>query len=129
VDKVLTAVCKVLRIDPETVEYNLSFVSVQEIKRLNKSFRGVDRATDVLSFPDGDPNPETGKKFLGDILICRSIAKKQAELFGQTAEREITFLQVHGLLHLFGFDHENEADEKIMREKQRETLTELKIMD
>jgi probable rRNA maturation factor len=122
VDNVLPATCSVLGIDPESVYYNFSFVSQPEIKRLNKQFRGINRITDVLSFPDGDTDPETNKKFLGDILICRSVAKRQAELYGQTPEREITFLKIHGLLHLFGFDHQTESDEKIMREKQRAVL-------
>jgi probable rRNA maturation factor len=124
-DKILTSVCKVLNIAPETVYYNFSFVPQDKIQQLNKSFRGVDKATDILSFPDGDIDPETNKKFLGDIIICKEIAKKQAKEFGQSLEQEITFLKIHGLLHLFGFDHENEEDEKTMREKQREVLQEL----
>jgi probable rRNA maturation factor len=126
-DEILNAAAKVLGIDPDSVEYNFSFVSGSEIQRLNKKFRGVDKVTDVLSFPDGDINPETGKKFLGDILICRAVANRQAKLYGQPAEREIAFLTIHGLLHLFGFDHENETDEKIMREKQRAVLKHLPL--
>jgi probable rRNA maturation factor len=127
VDKVLNAVCSVLHTDPNSVEYNFVFVSGKEIKRLNAEFRGTDSVTDVLSFPDGDINPETGRKFLGDIAICKSAAKRQAKEFGQTAEREIIFLKIHGLLHLFGYDHKTEADETKMRELQRAVLNELAI--
>ena len=118
----LTAVCKVLNVDPDAVEANLAFVSEKKIKELNQKFRGVDKVTDVLSFPNGDINPETGRRFLGDVLICRAVAKKQAELYGQSVEREINFLQIHGLLHLFGFDHETEEDDAKMRELQRKAL-------
>jgi probable rRNA maturation factor len=126
-DNVLAATCKILGVSHETVSYAVSFVPQTEIKKLNRQFRGVDRATDVLSFPDGDIDPETNRKFLGDILICRTVAKRQAELYGQTLEREIAFLQIHGLLHLFGFDHQTENDEQVMREKQRVILNELAI--
>jgi probable rRNA maturation factor len=127
VDNILAAACKVLGKNPESVGYTVSFVSQPEIKKLNKQFRGIDRVTDVLSFPDGDTDPETKKKFLGDILICRAVAKRQAELYGQTLTREVAFLQIHGLLHLFGFDHQTESEEQIMREKQRAILNELAI--
>ena len=126
-DEILNAVCRVLGVDANSVEYSFAFVSWQKIKLLNVQFRGTDKITDVLSFPDGDINPETGRKFLGDIVICRRVAERQAELFGQSVEREIVFLKIHGLLHLFGFDHETEADEIVMREKQRAVLNELAI--
>lgn len=126
-DGILNAVCAVLNVNPDTVEYNFTFVTCKEIKRLNAKFRGVDAITDVLSFPDGDINPETGKKFLGDIAICKSAAEKQAKEFGQPAEREIVFLKIHGLLHLFGYDHERKEDEIKMRELQRAVLNELAI--
>jgi probable rRNA maturation factor len=120
--KVLEAVCRVLNVSPTTVEANFAFVSGRIIRDLNRKFRGIDKETDVLSFPDGDVNPETGKKFLGDVLICKSRARRQAKEIGQSAEREILFLQIHGLLHLFGLNHENEYGEKNMCEKQKEVL-------
>ncbi len=120
--EVLTAVCQVLGVDPNTVEVNYAFVSPREIHRLNLQFRQVDRPTDVLSFPDGDVNPETNRRFMGDVLICRSVARRQAKELGHSLAREITFLQVHGTLHLFGYDHIESADEVKMLGLQREIM-------
>ena len=120
--EVLTAVCQVLGVDPNKVEVNYAFVSPREIHRLNLQFRQVDRPTDVLSFPDGDVNPETNRRFMGDVLICRSVARRQAKELGHSLAREITFLQVHGTLHLFGYDHIESADEVKMLGLQREIM-------
>ena len=120
--EVLTAVCQVLGVDPNTVEVNYAFVSPREIHRLNLQFRQVDRPTDVLSFPDGDINPETNRRFMGDVLICRAVAKRQAKELGHSLAREITFLQVHGTLHLFGYDHIEPEDEVKMLGLQREIM-------
>lgn len=119
---VLTAVCQVLQIDPKTVEVNYAFVNKKTIRQLNQKFRQVDRVTDVLSFPDGDINPETNKRFMGDVLICKSVARVQAHTLGHSTQREITFLQVHGTLHLFGYDHIDPEDEAKMLGRQREIM-------
>ena len=119
---VLTAVCQVLAVDPNTVEVNYAFVRKGVIRQLNSKFRKVDKVTDVLSFPDGDLNPETGKKFMGDVLICKAVARKQARNLGHSLAREITFLQVHGTLHLFGYDHIEPDDEAKMLGRQREIM-------
>lgn len=120
--EVLEAVCQVLKVDPKTVEVNYAFVSPREIHRLNLQFRQIDRPTDVLSFPDGDINPETNRRFMGDVLICRAVAKRQAKELGHSLAREITFLQVHGTLHLFGYDHIEPEDEVKMLGLQREIM-------
>ena len=120
--EVLEAVCQVLKVDPKTVEVNYAFVSPREIHRLNLQFRQVDRPTDVLSFPDGDINPETNRRFMGDVLICRAVAKRQAKELGHSLAREITFLQVHGTLHLFGYDHIEPEEEVKMLGLQREIM-------
>ena len=115
--EVLQAVCQVLNVDPNMVEVNYAFISPRKIHELNQQFRQVDKVTDVLSFPDGDINPETNRRFMGDVLICRKVAKKQAKEIGHSLDDEITFLQVHGTLHLFGYDHiepEDEVQRKIM---------------
>ena len=119
---VLTAVCQVLGVDPNMVEVNYAFVRKGVIRKLNAKFRQVDKVTDVLSFPDGDLNPETGKKFMGDVLICKAVARKQARSLGHSLTREITFLQVHGTLHLFGYDHLEPDDEAKMLGRQREIM-------
>ena len=120
--EVLNAVCQILQVDPATVEVNYAFVSPRQIHQLNRTFRQVDRVTDVLSFPDGDINPETKRRFMGDVLICKSVARRQAKAIGNSLEQEITFLQVHGTLHLFGYDHINPEDEVKMFGLQRKIM-------
>lgn len=120
--EVLEAVCQILGVDPNSVEVNYNFVSPSEIHRLNQQFRQVDKVTDVLSFPDGDINPETNRRFMGDVLICRQVAKQQAKEIGNTLTEEITFLQVHGTLHLFGYDHIDPDDEVKMLGLQRKIM-------
>lgn len=120
--KVLDAVCQILEVDPTTVDVNYSFVSPKEIHELNQKFRNVDRETDVLSFPDGDVDPETNKRFMGDVLICRKVARRQAKEIGHSLDAEITFLQVHGTLHLFGYDHIKPDDEVKMLGLQRKIM-------
>lgn len=119
---VLNAVCQILRVDPNMVDVNYAFVSPREIHRLNRTFRGVDKVTDVLSFPDGDINPETNRRFMGDVLICRAMAQRQAKELGHSLAREIAFLQVHGTLHLFGYDHIDPEDEVKMLGLQRKIM-------
>lgn len=87
------------------------------IQRLNKAYRGIDKETDVLSFPSDED------VFLGDIALSLDRAKQQAAEYGHSLQREVAFLVAHAMLHLMGYDHEREADEAAMRERQREILT------
>jgi probable rRNA maturation factor len=109
-------------------EVSVTFVSNNEIKNLNKTYRNKDSVTDVLSFPlnendNYEINAETGAVVLGDIVISLETAFKQAENFGHSLEREIGFLTVHSMLHLLGYDHETSSlDERKMREKEEEVL-------
>ena len=107
---------------------NIKFVSENEIKQLNNKFRQIDRATDVLSFPNYDFEKETieGEQdvFLGDIAICKPIAKKQAKVFNHGLKRELCFLALHGILHLMGFDHLTDSQEKEMMDFAEEILKE-----
>lgn len=124
--------------------YELSVVITDNegIREINKEFRQIDKETDVLSFPmldydDGyydegeieigfeDINPLSGEVVLGDIVISLEKALEQAEDFGHSPEREISFLTVHSILHLLGYDHENEEDRTIMRCKEEEILNDL----
>ncbi len=94
----------------DNAEVNVTFVNDEEIKKMNTEFRNIENSTDVLSFPLGvdgvyDTNPETGNKMLGDIVISAEHAVAQANLYGHTLEREISFLTVHSMLHLLGYDH------------------------
>ena len=93
-------------------DLTLIFVDASEIKQLNHEFLDNDDVTDVLSFPaDGEIDPESGRAYLGDILICYPRALEQADRAGHTVGNEIELLLIHGLLHLLGYDH-IEAEEK-----------------
>ena len=101
----------------------LSFVNEEEIRKLNKKHRNVDRVTDVLSFPMLEIKPgdelenfveEQEEVFLGDIVICVKRAKDQAKEYCHSYNRELCFLALHGLLHLLGYDHMTKEDEKQM---------------
>jgi len=103
-------------------EISISFVDEDEIKELNASYRSKDAVTDVLSFPLDD-DFEDGENALGDVVICVKRAKEQAFAFGHSLKRELSFLTVHSILHLLGYDHEtSEADEKIMFAKQDDIM-------
>ena len=112
-------------------EVSVTFVDDDTIHQLNKQYRNIDRATDVLSFPLGengvyDVNNDTGAKLLGDIVISIPHAVDQADRYGHTLQREIGFLTVHSMLHLLGYDHVNGGMESVrMREKEETVLTKL----
>ena len=112
----------------EDKEVSVTFCDNEQIRELNNKFRGIDKATDVLSFPlfDGSENnyyvPEIDV-MLGDIVISLERARAQAEEFGHSFERETAFLAVHSMLHLLGYDHETgEEDEVDMRRRQSEIM-------
>ena len=108
-------------------EVSVTFTDNEGIHELNQRFRGVDRPTDVLSFPlldfDGtaeEPPVDELAGILGDIVLSLEMAEKQGEEFGHGTVREVAFLTVHSMLHLLGYDHETgEEDEMEMRERQR----------
>lgn len=108
-------------------EVSVTFVSDAGIRRLNREYRGIDRATDVLSFPlfEGDISEAfDGERYqLGDVVLSLERARAQAELYGHSFEREAAFLCVHSALHLMGYDHElGEAEDIDMRRRQREIM-------
>lgn len=112
---------------------SVTFVDNKTIHKINKEYRDIDRPTDVISFAflDNEINKEAILKssdivVLGDIYISIDKAKEQAIEYGHSLERELSFLFVHGLLHLLGYDHMNEDDEKIMFKLQDEILGERK---
>lgn len=107
----------------ENVEFNIIFVNNEEIHQINKEWRGVDRETDVISFALEDEDTVlSSERVLGDIYISIDKAREQAKEYGHSLKREICFLSVHGFLHLLGYDHMNEEDEKVMFDKQKELL-------
>lgn len=116
----------------ESAEVSVTFVDNEKIRALNAEHRGIDRETDVLSFPaftdDGfEVNPENDAIILGDIVISLEKAKAQSEEYGHSMLRETAFLIAHSLFHLLGYDHETEAEEKEMFEKQENVLQRLGI--
>lgn len=123
---------------PYETEVNVVLTNNEEIQRVNKEFRNMDKPTDVLSFPmleydrpsafnDFDEaydcfHPETGELLLGDIMISVERATEQAKEYGHSIEREIAFLTAHSMLHLCGYDHMEEKERHVMEKKQKDIL-------
>ena len=119
----------------------ISFTDEEEIRRLNRELRGIDKVTDVLSFPALDLErgqaikkaeypfeiDEEGRLLLGSIAICIKRAKEQAEEYGHSYERELHYLIVHGIMHCLGYDHMEESDKAQMREQEEKILNKLGI--
>jgi len=148
---VVDLITRVCRRALESEGWSAAEVSVvvtgdDEIRRLNREYRGIDAPTDVLSFPlleelgeelppGSPPGPqhalwtagEGGAPARGDIVISLERAKAQAEEYGHSLQREIAFLTVHGLLHLLGYDHESEEPERVMRAKEEAILASLDL--
>ncbi|SCH37805.1 Probable rRNA maturation factor [uncultured Clostridium sp.] len=112
-------------------DISLSFVDNKEIHELNKTFRGIDRPTDVLSFPmideEFDFDIELEEKSLGDIVISLERAFEQSIDYNHSFEREVCFLVCHSMFHLLGYDHDTEENTKEMREKEDYILNKLSI--
>lgn len=130
---------------PYECEINLTITNNEGIHELNRQYRNVDRPTDVLSFPLVDYpkpcnfelaeaneedyfNPDTGELMLGDIVLSVEKIKEQAQEFGHSVVREYSFLIVHSMLHLFGFDHMEEDERIVMEAKQKEIMDRMGIM-
>ena len=128
---------------PYEAEINVLITDNEQIQQINAENRGIDAPTDVLSFPmieyetpaDFDAledmwevfHPETGELLLGDIVLSVDKIKAQAEEYGHSVERELSFLVAHSMLHLFGYDHMEEDERAVMEQKQREILEQLSI--
>ena len=107
-------------------EVSISLVNNQEIKELNRYYRGVDSETDVLSFPMED-DFGIGLPLLGDIIISVEKALEQAEEFGHSLDRELAYLTCHSVFHLLGYDHMNEIEKEKMRDKEKVVMKNLGI--
>ncbi|MBR4934694.1 MAG: rRNA maturation RNase YbeY [Anaerotignum sp.] len=113
----------------ENCEISVSIVDNEEIRQINKQFRNIDRATDVLSFPmltfeegeEAEVN-ENDEIILGDIIISLERAREQAEEYGHSLKREVAFLTAHSMLHLLGYDHMEPEEEAEMFRRQKEIL-------
>lgn len=115
-----------------------------EIRRMNREFRGIDSATDVLSFPSiayrhgqtaasvpqklrRERDPETGLPHIGDFAISLMTAQRQAQEYGHSLERELCYLTAHALFHLMGYDHQTEEDKPVMRAKEERAMDQLNL--
>lgn len=130
---------------PYETEVNLLLTTDEEIHRMNMEFRQIDRPTDVLSFPmieyempgdfsgireesDDLFDPESGELLLGDIVISKDKVMFQAEQYGHSPRREYAFLIAHSMLHLFGYDHMEDDERRIMEERQRRIMEKVHIL-
>jgi probable rRNA maturation factor len=100
-----------------------------QLHELNRDYLGIDAPTDVLSFPASETDPETGRRYLGDILISVARAEEQARAAGHAAEAEVQLLVVHGTLHLLGYDHAGAAEKARMWKAQAEVLERLGLSE
>ena len=124
---------------PYEAEVNVVLTDNEEIHKLNQEYRGIDRPTEVLSFPMREYeqpsdfshveedyedcfNPETGELMLGDIILSVDKVREQAESYGHSETRELAFLVAHSMLHLCGYDHMGEDEREEMERRQREIL-------
>ena len=123
-EKIIKGVLKKIK---NKKEFNIIFVDDEEIQRINRQYRFIDRVTDVISFALCDDPDNQMEDELGDIFIDLDQAFRQAEDYGHSITREVAFLAVHGYLHLCGYDHMTEEDEKVMFAKQDEILKAAKI--
>ena len=129
---------------PYETEVNLLLTTDEEIHRMNMEFRQIDRPTDVLSFPmieyempgdfsgireesDDLFDPESGELLLGDIVMSKDKVMFQAEQYGHSPRREYAFLIAHSMLHLFGYDHMEDDERRIMEERQRRIMEKVQI--
>ncbi len=105
-------------------EIGLNIVTEEEIQELNEEYRHIDEPTDVLSFVlnDEEMAQEDGYIYLGDVVICLSIAKKQAIEYNHSLLRELVYLFVHSILHMTGHDHLNDEDKQKMREEEERVM-------
>ena len=110
----------------KNIYFSVIIVDNETIREINKTYRKLDKYTDVISFALEDEKKENYSKvrMLGDIYISFDKAKEQANSYGHSLVRELSFLAVHGFLHLLGYDHMEKEDEKIMFEKQELILNE-----
>ena len=114
----------------ENVIFNVIIVDNNYIHELNRDYRHIDRETDVITFAledEKDMVVPDGERVLGDIYIAIDVAYEQAEIYGHSRMREVCFLATHGILHLLGYDHMEEDEEKIMFDKQKELLESYEI--
>ena len=135
--EILSAVYKTLG-QTDNLKAELIFMDAEEMQKLNRDTRGVDKVTDVLSYPTVEgirgqilryencvTEMDRNYIFLGSVVLCEEKIREQAIEFGHGEEVERTYLIIHGLLHLFGYDHETDEEKKQMRDREKEILARL----
>ena len=137
IEKVLNKCFKEENLENSKLYITITLTNPENIRIINKQYRDIDRATDVLSFPMFEKE-ELDKKIqnndfehqdvLGDLIISIEKVKEQAEEYGHSFERELSYMVVHGFYHLMGYDHIKEEDKKIMRPKEEKILNDLQIL-
>lgn len=136
VKKVLEKCFKEEGLEKSNLLITVTLTTPEDIRKINKEYRNIDKATDVLSFPMFEKNEieQMVKKqefehedVLGDLVISVEKVKEQAEEYGHSFERELSYMLVHGFYHLMGYDHIKEEDKKEMRPKEEKILNDLKI--
>ena len=139
VDDILKIALKKNDIYIDTIYISIQSATKDEIKRLNKEYRNIDRATDVLSFPvfdrdelDSIKRADEDKKFkeieLGDIILCLDVVKEQAKMYETGIVRETLYMITHGVCHLLGYDHIEDDDKKEMRELEEDILEKIGVL-
>lgn len=120
-----------LKHESESLDHDLSIVLTDDarLQELNRDYLGIDAPTDVLSFPASETDPETGARYIGDILISMPRARTQADAAGHPVESEVQLLVVHGVLHLLGHDHADPNEKTRMWKAQSEILDTLGLGD
>jgi len=122
IDKVVAEFIKVFDLNNEN-SLSVAFVSPEEIRRLNRQYRKKDKITDVLSFSELDSKQGfVDPVFLGEVIVCYEVAVTQAKDLGHSVDDEIARLLAHGLVHLMGYDHGTDEEEKSMVEKENDIL-------
>lgn len=137
INEVVDLAFKKEKLDNLNLYINIILTDPKNIQRMNKEYRNIDRPTDVLSFPMFEKNEldtmvSQNKKsivqdVLGDIVISIEKVKEQAVQYGHGFKRELAYMVVHGFYHLMGYDHMNDTEKKIMREKEENILNLLEI--
>ena len=134
INKVLEECFKTEKIDDYKLYISVTLTNPEYIKKLNREYRQIDKATDVLSFPMFEKDEIKSlenlefEETLGDIVISIERVEEQAKEYGHSFERELAYMVVHGFYHLMGEDHMNEEEKAIMRAKEENVLNKLKIV-
>lgn len=132
-NKVLTKCFQIENLNDKNLYINIVLTNPENIRKMNKEYRNIDKETDVLSFPmfekeELEKRENLIKDVLGDVVISIKKVKEQSAEYGHSFERELAYMAVHGFYHLMGFDHMSEDDKILMRQKEENVLEKLKIL-